>query len=79
MIDYSGVRTTNTSHFEERTIASDTEPIRNRSTAFKPVAPQTIKSASTTLDNSFVIIVFGEPYSIIAFTFLIPAASACFL
>lgn len=34
--DYSGVRITKTSHLAERTIASDTEPIKKRSTALSP-------------------------------------------
>lgn len=47
---------TRTSQLAERTIASDTEPIRKRSTAFRPVAPQMIRSASTILESSLVII-----------------------
>ena len=76
---HSGVRITNTSHLAERTIASDTEPIKKRSTVFKPVAPQMIRSAFKVLAKSFVISDFGEPYSITKFTFVNPASSACFL
>lgn len=57
----SSVRTTNTSQEAERTIYSDTLPIKNRSMAFRPVAPQMIKSASTFLAMSLEIIDFGEP------------------
>ena len=42
-LNSSGVRMTRTSHFAERTIFSETLPIRKRSTALNPVAPQMIK------------------------------------
>ena len=76
----SGVRTTITSHLAERTMASDTEPmIINRSTAFNPVAPQTIISALTDSAASFGMRTFGAPYWITALTLSSPSASACAL
>jgi hypothetical protein len=77
--NHSGVRITKTSHLAERMIASDTEPIKKRSIAFNPVAPQIIKSALTKLANSPVMIFLAEPYSITTFTFSRPSASACAL
>ncbi|RKO62582.1 hypothetical protein Cdeb_03121 [Caldibacillus debilis GB1] len=57
----SPLRTTRTSHLAWRTMASETLPMIKRSTAFNPVAPQTIKSASNFLAISLAIFTLGEP------------------
>src|SRR5699024_11601936 len=59
----STVRTTNTSQGEWRTMASDTEPTMNRSTALRPEVPHIIKSASTSAANFLGIIAFGDSNS----------------
>src|SRR5699024_5661884 len=65
-----------TSHLEYLATLSDTLPIRKRSTAFKPVAPTIIRSASFSGAISFVIATFGEPYLITSSTFSTPASLA---
>lgn len=54
-------RTIKTSHVAYRVMCSETLPIKKRSTTFKPVAPQTIKSTSFRLAISFGIFTLGEP------------------
>lgn len=55
---------------------SDTLPIRKRSTAFIPVAPQIIKSALKFSAISFAIFTLGEPYSTHLIKSVSPAAFA---
>src|SRR5690606_32894556 len=76
MLSGSSVRTTSTSQWAERMIRSDTLPRKMRSAAFKPVAPQIIKSILYFLTKSTGINFLGEPYSITTWTFSAPAEAA---